>query len=105
MIDHELTKVKIVQFRETRGQATQDRIERLLDEKIKLDDKLNELKLEAQFIAAAINTLDDIKRGVITDFYFKKYSVAKISTNKNYSERYIRKIRNNALLELIMYLN
>ncbi len=53
----------------------------------------------------AINSLEVIEREIIIDFYFKKYSVLKISSNKNYSERYIRKIRANALLKLLMYLN
>ncbi len=105
MIDHELTKVKIIKFEENRGKVNEYRTEKLLDNKMQLINKLNELKLEKKFIVEAINALDEMEREIIIDFYFKNYSIAKISTNKNYSERYIRKIRNNALLELVMYLS
>lgn len=105
MIDHEITKVKIIRFDESRGKVIEYRTEKLLDEKTKLVNKLNDLKLENKFILEAINSLEGIEREIIIEFYFKNYSITDISSNKNYSERYIRKIRTNALLKLLIYLN
>ena len=105
MIDHELTKVRIIKFEENRGEVNEYRTEKLLDDKVQLTNKLNDLKLEKKFIIEAVNSLEGIEKEIIVDVYFKNYSISKISTNKNYSERYIRKIRNNALLELLMYLS
>ena len=105
IVENELSKIRVSNFEENRGKANNYRIEKLLDEKTKLFNKLNDLKLEKKFIVEAINSLEAIEREIIIDFYFKKYSVLKISSNKNYSERYIRKIRANALLKLLMYLN
>ena len=105
MVESELSKIRVSTFEENRGEANNYRIEKLLDEKTKLFNKLNDLKLKKKFIMEAINSLEVIEREIIIDFYFKKYSVLKISSNKNYSERYIRKIRANALLKLLMYLN
>ena len=105
MVESELSKIRVSTFEENRGEANNYRIEKLLDEKTKLINKLNDLKIKQKFIMEAINSLEVIEREIIIDFYFKKYSVLKISSNKNYSERYIRKIRANALLKLLMYLN
>ena len=105
MIESELSKIKVSKLEENRGGVNNYRIEKLLDEKTKLVNKLNDLKLEKKFIIEAINSLEGIEREIIIDFYFKNHSIFKISANKNYSERYIRKIRNNALSKLLIYLN
>lgn len=105
MIESELGKIRVSSFEENRRVADNYRIEKLLDEKTKLFNKLNDLKLENEFILEAVNSLERIEREIIIEFYFKNYSVFEISSNKNYSERYIRKIRANALLKLLMYLN
>lgn len=105
MIESELGKIRVSSFEENRRVANNYRIEKLLDEKTKLFNKLNDLKLENEFILEAVNSLERIEREIIIEFYFKNYSVFEISSNKNYSERYIRKIRANALLKLLMYLN
>lgn len=105
MIESELIKIKVSNFEKSRGGVNNYRIEKLLDEKIKLFNRLNDLKLENKFIVEAVNSLEKLEKEIIIEFYFKNYSVLKISSNKNYSERYIRKIRANALLKLLIYLN
>ncbi len=105
MIDHELTKIKIIKFEENRGEVNEYRTEKLLDDKVKLTNKLNDLKLEKKFIIEAVNSLEGIEREIIIDFYLKKNSISHISINKNYSDRYLRNIRNKALDKLSLYLN
>ncbi len=100
MIEHELTKVKIIKFDENRGKVTEYRTEKLLDEKTKLVNKLNDLKLEKKFIIEAVNSLEGIEKEIIIDFYFKNYSISKISNIKLYSDRRIRQIREKALSKL-----
>lgn len=105
MIDHELTKVKITRFKERRGGGNEYRIEKLLDEKSQLTNKLNDLKLEKKFIIEAVNSLEGIEKEIIIKFYFKNYSISDISLNKNYSDRYIREIKKKAIFKLSKYLN
>lgn len=105
MIDHELTKVKITRFKERRGGGNEYRIEKLLDEKSQLTNKLNDLKLEKKFITEAVNSLEGIEKEIIIKFYFKNYSISDISLNKNYSDRYIREIKKKAIFKLSKYLN
>ena len=100
MIDHELTKVKIIKFEENRGEVNEYRAEKLLDDKVQLTNKLKDLKLEKKFIIEAVNSLEGIEKEIIVDVYFKNYSISKISTNKNYSERHVRRIRDYALHKL-----
>lgn len=105
MIDHELTKVKITRLKEIRGGGNEYRIEKLLDEKSQLTNKLNDLKLEKKFIIEAVNSLEGIEKEIIIKFYFKNYSISDISLNKNYSDRYIREIKKKAIFKLSKYLN
>lgn len=105
MIDHELTKVKITRLKEIRGRGNEYRIEKLLDEKSQLTNKLNDLKLEKKFIIEAVNSLEGIEKEIIIKFYFKNYSISDISLNKNYSDRYIREIKKKAIFKLSKYLN
>lgn len=105
MIDHELTKVKITRFKERRGGGNEYRIEKLLDKKSQLTNKLNDLKLEKKFIIEAVNSLEGIEKEIIIKFYFKNYSISDISLNKNYSDRYIREIKKKAIFKLSKYLN
>ena len=81
------------------------RIKKLLDEKTKLINDLDDLKLEKKFIVEAVNILEGIEREVIIDFYFKNYSVTQISTLKLYSDRRIRQIKKKALLKLSLLFN
>ena len=105
MIDHELTKVKITRLKERKGGRNEYRIEKLLDEKSQLTNKLNDLKLEKKFIIEAVNSLEGIEKEIIIKFYFKNYSISDISLNKNYSDRYIREIKKKAIFKLSKYLN
>ena len=105
MIDHELTKVKITRLKERKGGGNEYRIEKLLDEKSQLTNKLNDLKLEKKFIIEAVNSLEGIEKEIIIKFYFKNYSISDISLNKNYSDRYIREIKKKAIFKLSKYLN
>lgn len=81
------------------------RIKKLLDEKTKLINDLDDLKLEKKFIVEAVNILEGIEREVIIDFYFKNYSVTQISNLKLYSDRRIRQIKKKALLKLSLLFN
>lgn len=105
IIDHELTKVKITRFEERRGGGNEYRIEKLLDKKSQLTNKLNDLKLEKKFIVEAVNSLDGIEREIIVDFYFKNYSISQISNIKLYSDRRIRQIKEKALNKLSSLIN
>ena len=60
MIESELSKIKVSKLEENRGGVNNYRIEKLLDEKTKLVNKLNDLKLEKKFIIEAINSLEGI---------------------------------------------
>lgn len=81
------------------------RIKKLLDEKTKLINDLDDLKLEKKFIVEAVNILEGVEREVIIDFYFKNYSVTQISNLKLYSDRRIRQIKKKALLKLSLLFN
>ena len=105
MIESELSKIKVSKLEENRGGVNNYRIEKLLDEKTKLVNKLNDLKLEKKFIIEAINSLDGIEREIIIDFYFKNYSISQISNIKLYSDRRIRQIKQNALNKLSLLFN
>ena len=105
MIESELSKIKVSKLEENRGGVNNYRIEKLLDEKTKLVNKLNDLKLEKKFIIEAINSLDGIEREIIIDFYFKNYSISQISNIKVYSDRRIRQIKQNALNKLSLLFN
>ena len=105
MIESELSKIKVSKIEENRGGVNNYRIEKLLDEKTKLVNKLNDLKLEKKFIIEAINSLDGIEREIIIDFYFKNYSISQISNIKLYSDRRIRQIKQNALNKLSLLFN
>ena len=52
------------------GGVNNYRIEKLLDEKTKLVNKLNDLKLEKKFIVEAVNTLDNVEKNIINAIYF-----------------------------------
>ena len=105
MIESELSKIKVSKIEENRGGVNNYRIEKLLDEKTNLVNKLNDLKLEKKFIIEAINSLDGIEREIIIDFYFKNYSISQISNIKLYSDRRIRQIKQNALNKLSLLFN
>ena len=105
MIDHELTKVKIIKFEENRGEVNEYRTEKLLDDKVQLTNKLNDLKLEKKFIIEAVNSLEGIEKEIIVYIYFKNYSISQISNIKLYSDRRIRQIRQKALNKLIVLFN
>ena len=105
MIESELSKIKVSKLEENRGGVNNYRIEKLLDEKTNLVNKLNDLKLEKKFIIEAINSLDGIEREIIIDFYFKNYSISQISNIKLYSDRRIRQIKQNALNKLSLLFN
>ena len=105
MIESELSKIKVSKIEENRGGVNNYRIEKLLDEKTKLVNKLNDLKLEKKFIVEANNSLDGIEREIIIDFYFKNYSISQISNIKLYSDRRIRQIKQNALNKLSLLFN
>ena len=81
------------------------RIKKLLHEKTKLINDLDDLKLEKKFIVEAVNILEGVEREVIIDFYFKNYSVTQISNLKLYSDRRIRQIKKKALLKLSLLFN
>lgn len=100
IIDGELSKIKVSKFEENRGGVNGYRIEKLLDDKVQLINKLNDLKLERKFIIEAVNSLQGIEKEIIVDVYFKNYSISKISINKNYSDRHVRRIRDHALNKL-----
>ena len=105
IIESELSKIKVSKLEENRGGVNNYRIEKLLDEKTNLVNKLNDLKLEKKFIIEAINSLDGIEREIIIDFYFKNYSISQISNIKLYSDRRIRQIKQNALNKLSLLFN
>lgn len=105
IIESELSKIKVSKLEENRGGVNNYRIEKLLDEKTKLVNKLNDLKLEKKFIVEAINSLEGIEREIIIDFYFKNYSISQISNIKLYSDRRIRQIKQNALNKLSLLFN
>ena len=105
MIESQLSKIKVSKIEENRGGVNNYRIEKLLDEKTKLVNKLNDLKLEKKFIVEAINSLEGIEREIIIDFYFKNYSISQISNIKLYSDRRIRQIKQNALNKLSLLFN
>ena len=105
MIESELSKIKVSKLEENRGGVNNYRIEKLLDEKTKLVNKLNDLKLEKKFIEEAVNSLEGIEREIIIEFFFERNSISKISKNKCYCESYIRKLKSNAIdrIDNILY--
>lgn len=105
IIDGELSKIKVSKFEENRGGVNGYRIEKLLDDKVQLINKLNDLKLERKFIIEAVNSLQGIEKEIIVDVYFKNYSISKISNIKLYSDRRIRQIKEEALNKLSLLIN
>ena len=105
MIESELSKIKVSKLEENRGGVNNYRIEKLLDEKTNLVNKLNDLKLEKKFIIEAVNSLEGIEREIIIEFFFERNSISKISKNKCYCESYIRKLKSNAIdrIDNILY--
>lgn len=76
-----------------------------MDEKTKLVNKLNDLKLEKKFIIEAINSLDGIEREIIIDFYFKNLNISKIAKKFLYSEIHVRRLKSSAIVALERILN
>ena len=100
MIESELSKIKVSKIEENRGGVNNYRIEKLLDEKTKLVNKLNDLKLEKKFIVEAVNTLDNVEKNIINAIYFN----INVSIKNMYSERHLRRIRDSALHKLVSLL-
>ena len=71
-----------------------------MDEKTKLVNKLNDLKLEKKFIVEAVNTLDNVEKNIINAIYFN----INVSIKNMYSERHLRRIRDSALHKLVSLL-
>lgn len=100
IIESELSKIKVRKLEENRGGVNNYRIEKLLDEKTKLVNKLNDLKLEKKFIVEAVNTLDNVEKNIINAIYFN----INVSIKNMYSERHLRRIRDSALHKLVSLL-
>ncbi len=100
IIESELGKIKVSKLEENRGGVNNYRIEKLLDEKTKLVNKLNDLKLEKKFIVEAVNTLDNVEKNIINAIYFN----INVSIKNMYSERHLRRIRDSALHKLVSLL-
>lgn len=100
MIESELTKIRVSNFEENIRGVPNYRIEKLLDEKTRLFNKLNDLKLEKKFIVEAVNTLDNVEKNIINAIYFN----INVSIKNMYSERHLRRIRDNALHKLVSLL-
>ena len=100
IIESELSKIKVSKLEENRGGVNNYRIEKLLDEKTKLVNKLNDLKLEKKFIVEAVNTLDNVEKNIINAIYFN----INVSIKNMYSERHLRRIRDSALHKLVSLL-
>ena len=100
IIESELSKIKVSKLEENRGGVNNYRIEKLLDEKTKLVNKLNDLKLENKFIVEAVNTLDNVEKNIINAIYFN----INVSIKNMYSERHLRRIRDSALHKLVSLL-
>ena len=100
MIESQLSKIKVSKIEENRGGVNNYRIEKLLDEKTKLVNKLNDLKLEKKFIVEAVNTLDNVEKNIINAIYFN----INVSIKNMYSERHLRRIRDSALHKLVSLL-
>lgn len=100
MIESELSKIKVSKLEENRGGVNNYRIEKLLDEKTNLVNKLNDLKLEKKFIVEAVNTLDNVEKNIINAIYFN----INVSIKNMYSERHLRRIRDSALHKLVSLL-
>ena len=98
--ESELSKIKVRKLEENRGGVNNYRIEKLLDEKTKLVNKLNDLKLEKKFIVEAVNTLDNVEKNIINAIYFN----INVSIKNMYSERHLRRIRDSALHKLVSLL-
>ena len=105
IIESELSKIKVSKLEENRGGVNNYRIEKLLDEKTKLVNKLNDLKLEKKFIVEAINSLEGIEREIIIDFYFKNLNISKIAKKFLYSETHVRRLKSSAIVALERILN
>ena len=100
MIESQLSKIKVSKIEENRGGVNNYRIEKLLDEKTNLVNKLNDLKLEKKFIVEAVNTLDNVEKNIINAIYFN----INVSIKNMYSERHLRRIRDSALHKLVSLL-
>ena len=100
IIESELSKIKVSKLEENRGGVNNYRIEKLLDEKTNLVNKLNDLKLEKKFIVEAVNTLDNVEKNIINAIYFN----VNVSIKNMYSERHLRRIRDSALHKLVSLL-
>ena len=100
MIESELSKIKVSKLEENRGGVNNYRIEKLLDEKTNLVNKLNDLKLEKKFIVEAVNTLDNVEKNIINAIYFN----INVSIKNMYSERHLRRIKDSALHKLVSLL-
>jgi len=100
IIESELSKIKVSKLEENRGGVNNYRIEKLLDEKTKLVNKLNDLKLEKKFIVEAVNTLDNVEKNIINAIYFN----INVSIKNMYSERHLRRIKDSALHKLVSLL-
>lgn len=100
IIESELSKIKVSKLEENRGGVNNYRIEKLLDEKTNLVNKLNDLKLEKKFIVEAVNTLDNVEKNIINAIYFN----INVSIKNMYSERHLRRIRDSALHKLVSLL-
>ena len=100
IIESELSKIKVSKLEENRGGVNNYRIEKLLDEKTNLVNKLNDLKLEKKFIVEAVNTLDNVEKNIINAIYFN----INVSIKNMYSERHLRRIKDSALHKLVSLL-
>lgn len=70
----------------------------------KQDNKLLIIKIEQDKIKDLINYVDDIQREVLIDIYINFFSYSEISKKYNFCERYIYKLEDKALLDILDYL-
>lgn len=104
ILDNKITRIKTSNLDDVKNTKDDYRIEKLIDEKTDLNVKLNHRYLEKDFIEDALNMLHKNDKKILIDYYCKKYSLVKISLNEMYSERQIRRKKENALKNLSEFL-
>lgn len=103
IIDNKITKIKTSKLDNITNEGEYI-LEKLIDDKIALVKKLSIKCLERDYMDSALNMIDKKDKHILIDIYCKKYSISSVASSMGYSDRQVRRKRDNAIMSLSVFL-
>ncbi len=104
IIDNKITKIKTSRLDDTVNQSDGYILEKLIDDKVDLVKRLNIKYLEKDYMDSALNMIDKKDKQILVDIYCKKYTINSIASSLGYSERQVRRKRDDAIMSLSVFI-